>query len=62
MEINPMNICLDRLLSRSKNGNSQTNGQKYLYNTHIEISCRCALKAASYILVLSIIPPFLTSS
>ena len=58
MAFNPANSSLIPLLTGPQNGPSQTNGHKNLdYNTHIEISCPHALKAASYIFVLSIIPP-----
>jgi len=57
MAFNPMKSYSARLLPGSDNANSQTDGQKHRYNTHIKISCRHALKAASYIFVLSIIPP-----
>ncbi len=52
-----------RLLPGSDRGNSPATGQKHRYNTHIEISCQQhVLTAASYIIVLSIIPPFKISS
>ena len=54
----PINICLVRLLPGPLSASSQANGQrKPDYKPHLKIACRDALKAASYIFVLSIIPP-----
>jgi len=59
MAFNPIKSYPDRLLSGSDSANSPAIGQKHRYKTHIEISCQQhALTAASYIIVLSIIPPF----
>ncbi|MGA9261356.1 MAG: hypothetical protein WBV95_05245, partial [Desulfobacterales bacterium] len=58
LKINTINICLVRLLPGHLRANSQANGRKKPdYKPHLKIACRGALKAASYIFVLSIIPP-----
>ena len=57
-QLNPMNYCLNYLLIRPKSTCRQIDGHRLIaYNTHIKKSCRYISKAASYIFVLSIIPP-----
>ena len=57
-ELNTMNLYLSRFLPNPKSGDCQPDDNDLLaYNTHIKISCHPAREAASYILVLSIIPP-----
>jgi len=53
-----MYICLIYLLIRPKSTGRQIDGHRLLaYNTHIKKSYRYISRAASYIFVLSIIPP-----
>ena len=56
-----MKICMLFVLSRLKSGSAQANNQNCAnYNTHRKIAHRYDPGAASYILVLSIIPPVQT--
>jgi len=53
-----MNLFLNCFLHHPKMVGRQTGEHKSLdYYTHIEISCQCVRETASYITVLSIIPP-----
>jgi len=57
-ELNIMNFYLSRFLPKTKSADCQPNDKNAIvYNTHIKISCHPVRKAASHILVLSIIPP-----
>lgn len=57
VEQNSINICSDCYLPNPKSAISLTNCHKHLdYNTHSNLSNEYALNAASYILVLLIIP------
>jgi len=63
LPFNPANSYCVGLLSGTDNANSQPGNQKHRgYNTHIKIAYQHLPTAASYIFVLSIIPPFKTSS
>jgi hypothetical protein len=57
-ELNTVNFYLSRFLPSPKSGACLPDDNTVLvYKTHIKISCHPVRKSASYISVLSIIPP-----